>query len=131
MRGYMFRNRWFALLFVATTLAGVTKLIGTDKDQGSLQQAAGQIAVQKAQAERMTTDTQTSSNDSISAGEPPLADDEELIDDATGEDPTPVDEFAASNPTEPAVPVDEVTIISRDVPGQSQPAATPAQVPVQ
>ena len=40
MRGYMFRNRWFALLFVCLTLAGVTKLVGTDRESGAIQEAA-------------------------------------------------------------------------------------------
>ena len=106
MRGYMFRNRWFALLFVAVTLAGVTRLVGTEKDRGAIDAAANEIVEQKAQADQFAGD--------MAAAEVPQDDfsveftsDEELIDAAVGEDPTPVDEFAqqqaAENPPEPEV----------------------------
>ena len=127
MRGYMFRNRWFALLFVCITLAGVTTLVGTDKKNGTIQQAAGQIAAQRAQADQMTTATQETPVEA-SADDVPYADDDELIDEASGEDPTPVDEFAANSSENADGPSDEVTIVSRDVPDQA-PVATPDQAP--
>jgi hypothetical protein len=131
MRGYMFRNRWFALLFVCLTLAGVTKLVGTDKEQGTLQQAAGQVVAQKAQAERLTTSTQDIPAEDGSAEEIPLASDEELIDEALGEDPTPPEALvAAANSSEPEEPADEIMLISRELPGQSPPAP-PASAPRQ
>ena len=129
MRGYMFRNRWFALLFVALTLAGVTTLVGTEKSHGALQDATDQIAQQKAQAEQLTSATQESSS-SDDADNVVMAADEDLIDPAQGEDPTPIDEFAAANPPDPAEMSNDVVIVSRDVPGQSQPQA-PAQAPPQ
>lgn len=121
MRGYMFRNRWFALLFVGITLAGVTRLVGTGEDHGAIQEAADQIAETRAQAEQMTTETAALAGEA-DAVETAFAEDEELIDQALGEDPTPIDEFAAANPAEPEVPTDEVIIVSRDVPGQPAPA---------
>lgn len=127
MRGYMFRNRWFALLFVAITLAGVTKLVGTDKEHGTLQQAAGQIAAQRTQAEQMTAAPQATPADSP-ADEVPYADDDELIDQAVGEDPTPVDDFAANGSEAADGPSDEVTIVSRDV-ADSPTSADPDQAP--
>ena len=129
MRGYMFRNRWFALLFVALTLAGVTTLVGTEKSHGALQDATDQIAQQKAQAEQLTSATQESSS-SDDADNVVMAADEELIDPAQGEDPTPIDEFAAANPPDPEDVSDDVVIVSRDVPGQAEPQA-PAQAPPQ
>jgi hypothetical protein len=129
MRGYMFRNRWFALLFVALTLAGVTTLVGTEKSHGALQDATDQIAQQKAQAEQLTSATQESSS-SDDADNVVMAADEDLIDPAQGEDPTPIDEFAAANPPDPEDVSDDVVIVSRDVPGQAEPQA-PAQAPPQ
>ena len=129
MRGYMFRNRWLALLFVALTLAGVTTLVGTEKSHGALQDATDQIAQQKAQAEQLTSATQESSS-SDDADNVVMAADEELIDPAQGEDPTPIDEFAAANPPDPEDVSDDVVIVSRDVPGQAEPQA-PAQAPPQ
>lgn len=117
MRGYMFRNRWFALLFVAITLAGVTKLVGTDKEQGAVQQAAVQLAAQRVQAEQLTAPAQEPSADAH-LDDVPYVDENELIDDAAGEDPTPVDEFAAANSDDAGEPSDEVTIVSRDLPDQ-------------
>ena len=115
MRGYMFRNRWFALLFVCITLAGVTKLVGTDKEQGTIQQAAGQIAAQRAQAEQTTTATQETPAEA-GADDVPYADDDELIDEAVGEDPTPIDDFAATSSEDADGSSDEVTVVSREVP---------------
>ncbi len=130
MRGYMFRNRWFALLFVGLTLAGVTTLVGTEKGHGALQDATDQIAQQKAQAEQMTTATQQTPSPDVSPDEVVMAADEDLIDPAQGEDPTPPDEFAAANPPDPEDIADEVVIVSRDVPGQGQPQALAQQVQV-
>jgi hypothetical protein len=127
MRGYMFRNRWFALLFVCITLAGVTKLVGTDKEHGAIQQTADQFAAQRAQAAQMTTAPQETPADT-SADDVPYADDDELIDLAVGEDPTPVDEFAANSSENADGPSDEVTIVSRDVPDET-PDATPDPAP--
>lgn len=129
MRGYMFRNRWFALLFVALTLAGVTTLVGTEKSHGALQDATDQIAQQKAQAEQLTSASQESSS-SDDADNVVMAADEDLIDPAQGEDPTPIDEFAAANPPDPEDVSGDVVIVSRDVPGQAEPQA-PAQAPPQ
>lgn len=120
----MFRNRWAALLFVAVTLAGVTKLVGTSEDGGAIQHAAEEIAHQKEQAERLTDDM--SSPSSISAAQPsaPMLADEDLIDPAVGEDPTPIDEFAAANPENAVLADDQqVVIVSRDVAGASQETA--------
>ena len=126
MRGYMFRNRWFALLFVALTLAGVTTLVGTEKSHGALQDATDQIAQQKAQAEQLTSATQESSS-SDDADNVVMAADEELIDPAQGEDPTPIDEFAAANAPDPEDVSDDVVIVSRDVPGRAEPQAPQQQ----
>ena len=125
MRGYMFRNRWFALLFVALTLAGVTTLVGTEQGHGAIQDATDQIAQQKAQAEQLTSATQDApSLADDTADSVVMAADEDLIDPAEGEDPTPIDEFAAANPPDPEVVSDDVVIVSRDLPGQAQPQAS-------
>jgi hypothetical protein len=125
----MFRNRWGALLFVALTLAGVTTLIGTEGGEGAIKHAADQIAQQKAEAERLTTATQESPKAVASPAEAVvLSADEELIDPATGEDPTPIDEFATTDPADPNAAIsDDVVIVSRDVggPAESQPATEP------
>lgn len=90
----MFRNRWAALLFVAMTLAGVTKLVGTESDRGSLDEATRQIAQQREIAEQMTTDTVTAPDVEVIEA---LPSDEDLIDPATGYDPTPPDPFATES----------------------------------
>lgn len=127
MRDYMFRNRWGALLFVGLTLAGVTALVGTEKDSGALQQAALEIERQRSEAEKFTEDPPTRRTPDAADVEANFISDEELIDPATGEDPTPVD------PTAPVlsedgetIPVDEVIIVSREVAGEG---SAPAHVP--
>lgn len=114
MRGYMFRNRWLALLFVGLTLAAVTRLVGSGDGGGALEGAARELVAQKNSAEQF-----------VSADPPPASEagpvaieftpDEELIDPAAGEDPTPPDEFAQIAADPAAVPHDEIIIVSREV----------------
>ena len=127
MRDYMFRNRWGALLFVGLTLAGVTTLVGTDKNSGALQQAALEIERQQAQAEKFAKDPGAEQTPDDEDPEANLISDEELIDPATGEDPTPVDPTAPVLSEEgETIPVDEVIVVSREVAGQGP---APIEVP--
>lgn len=87
MRGYMFRNRWGALLFVGLVLASVTRLVGTGNGDGALDAAREQIVEQGPPVEALVAE-------SVPPGEPlptEFTPDEELIDPGTGEDPTPID----------------------------------------
>ena len=121
----MFRNRWGAMLFVAVTLAGVTKLVGTEKGDGAIQQATDDIARQRAEAQRLTGDaSQPVTREPAATVE--LTPDEELIDPAVGIDPTPIDEFAAANPDQEEEIVDQVVIVSRGEGGVSVPAGDAA-----
>jgi hypothetical protein len=128
MRGYMFRNRWGAVLFVALTLAGVTTLIGSEDEEGAIRQATDRIAQQRAEADRLTTDTQEPPPAAPTPAETVvLSADEELIDPAIGEDPTPIDEF---NPTDPDAEIsDEVVIVSRDASDQPGQAPSNGAIP--
>ena len=111
MRGYMFRNRWFALLFVAFVLAGVTRLVGTGNGDGAIDLARKQIADQKVEAERLTTETTPAPTEANVQFTP----DEELIDQALGEDPTPIDQFQsdeAADTGEEEVPHDTAILVS-------------------
>lgn len=118
MRGYMFRNRWFALLFVGLILAAVTRIVGTGKGDGAIDDATRQIVVQQNRAERMTSETVPGVvSEDVQIEFTP---DEELIDPATGEDPTPVDAFAT--PGEPAAePETQVIIVSDETAAPAQP----------
>ncbi|MGX7951459.1 hypothetical protein ACWPM1_02730 [Tsuneonella sp. HG249] len=111
MRGYMFRNRWFALLFVALVLAGVTRLVGTGNGDGALDIAKQQIAEQKVQAERLTTESKLAAPEAKVLFTP----DDELIDPAVGEDPTPVDQLLSDgteDTEDDEVPHDTVILVS-------------------
>ncbi len=117
MRGYMFRNRWWALVFVGLVLAGVTRIVGTGEGDGALDEAAQQIAKQRDIAEQFTSDTApTESIDDVAIE---FTSDEELIDAAVGDDPTPPDDVV-EEPDPEVVPSDEVVIVSQDVAGQDQ-----------
>lgn len=123
MRGYMFRNRWGALLFVGMTLAGVATLVGTGRKEGAIQQAAEQIARQRAQADRLTTSARQSAPRSPAqeATTVVLIPDEELIDSTEGVDPSPADDFGTPPDDDLAlVPQEEVIIVSRDATGPEQ-----------
>lgn len=113
MRGYMFRNKWLALLFVAMTLAGVTKLVGTEEKGGTLQETAGTIADQRDQFDRFGGDTASEAP----APEYVAPSDEDLIDPATGIDPLPSMTFSpeegSPDPPEEVAPPDEVVTVSQ------------------
>ena len=89
MRGYMFRNRLGALFFVGATLVGVAQLVGTGKGDGAIEQARQQIAARPANAPDFAIGggqgVQTQARLEFTP-------DDELIDLAAGEDPTPVDQ---------------------------------------
>ena len=124
MRGYMFRNRWFALLFVAIVLAGVTRLVGTGNGDGAIDFAKQRLAEQKVEAERLTTDSKPTAPEAKMLFTP----DEELIDQALGEDPTPIDQFQseeAEGTEEEEVPHDTVILVS---PESVQPTAQPQAI---
>lgn len=91
MRGYMFRSKWGALLFVAITLASVTKLVGTKSEEGSLQQATAEITHQRAAAEAIPERSPANQPSEASAVVYAPVTDADLIDPATGFDPSPVD----------------------------------------
>lgn len=119
MRGYMFRNRWLAMLFVGMILAGVTRLVGTETDKGAIDAAATEIVKQKAQADQFAADMSEAETpaDDISVE---FTSDEELIDAAVGEDPTPVDEFAEQQAAENP-PASEVALVNPVTAEQSAP----------
>ncbi len=113
MRGYMFRNRWLALLFVSMVLAGVTRIVGTEEDDGAIVEAGHRLAEQRAQAEKMTRETAPQAEESNV--QYVFTPDDELVDATIGDDPTPVDEFAAAQLKPEEVVADgQVVIVNRD-----------------
>lgn len=118
MRGYMFRNRWFAVIFVAMVLAGVTKFIGTGNNDGAIDAAREQLAQQRAIAEEFTSANQSAApaEDDVTVE---FSSDEELIDPAVGDDPTPADDFVTAEEEE-AIPAEEIVIVSQDLPEQQE-----------
>lgn len=117
MRGYMFRNRWGALLFVGLVLAAVTQLVGTGKGDGALAKATQDLVRQRAATASLTDRVNASAG---RAAKVQFASDEELIDPAQGEDPTPIDQREKPAGDADEVPHDTVILI-RD------PAARPEQ----
>ena len=106
MRGYMFRNRWLAMLFVALVLAGVTRVVGTGKGDGIIDEATEQLAAQRERAEALSDEIEAEAPERAETEDDAaelLASDEDLIDPAIGEDPTPPDEFAGDKGVDSAV----------------------------
>lgn len=118
MRGYMFRNRWGAMLFVAMTLAGVTTLVGTEDSKGSLEEASAQIAAQR---EQVAAFSNSEPNRTEIDGPVMSMSDEELIDPASGFDPSPTDDFQDPFASPEVAPSDEVVIVDGDDPGTAGP----------
>ncbi|MFA9200954.1 MAG: hypothetical protein ACEQR8_07155 [Cypionkella sp.] len=114
MRGTMFRNRWFALLFVALVLSGVARIVGTGNGDSAIDLAKRQIAEQRRQAsaESLSSSETPAGRSTLMAFTP----DEELIDPAMGFDPSPAAEGApASEDEEP--PHDTLVVIRHGGPG--------------
>lgn len=107
MRGPLFQNRVAAIAIVVLTLAGVASLVGTEDNEGALASATQALAEKAAASagpsDRYTAAPAAESPQPAAASPPPLssyptefADDESLIDDAQGFDPSPfVDDPAA------------------------------------
>ncbi len=121
----MFRNRWFALLFVGLTLAGVTRLIGTQDDGGALDDATKELIAQKQAADAFVQDQPSqATGDDVTVEFTP---DEELIDPAEGDDPTPADQTAPPIEDPAEVPHDEVIIVSQDTVAPVEQSPPPTQ----
>lgn len=80
MRGYMFMNRWGALIFVCLAAFGAVSLIGGEDDPGVLLYAAGEL-------------TQTRDKFKSDAATLALPDDRPVLDAATGGEFTPDEEL--------------------------------------
>jgi len=88
MRDYMFRSRWGALIFVGLTAAGAASLVGTGKGDGTIDNAKRQLIEQRAAAQGFTV----GGPGGLSETPVEFTPDEELIDPAVGDDPTPPDQ---------------------------------------
>lgn len=120
MYSLLFKNRVAALGFVLLTAAGAVSLVGTEEEGGLIEQTKEQFGVQKQDFADRVKDMQTSARPasprpaSASLSMPvELADDEHLIDQAEGYDPTPDD---AQEPGA-AVELDEKIIILENAEG--------------
>ncbi len=94
----LFQNPKKALLFAGATLLSVAMLVGSEDDEGALVQAAATLKEPGGRAGgELPPDFGASPNrlDALAPDEPAdvsMADDEALIDDTAGFDPTPPDE---------------------------------------
>ncbi len=119
MLGQVFRSRWGALIIVMIFAASAAALIGTEGNSGALLNAADGIARQQAEMDEQIR---------LAGGKPDaeprhervmmdFTPEDELVDDAQGIDPTPVEE----EPIEPDVIAqddDVVIVLSDDDTGQ-------------
>ena len=96
MRGYMFKNRWLAIVFVAMTVIGALNLVGGE--DGVLVQASGDLESRRAASDASrfapqpgyVPDPQQQQESAIFEEDGyDFSDDEELVDDAMGFDPSP------------------------------------------
>lgn len=108
MRGYMFRNRWLALLFVGLVLAGTTRIVGTGEGDGALAEATQDLAEERTQLEAVSSERESGSPDDEVVIE--FTPDEELIDPAVGDDPTPAADYSEAEAFDPEV-VTEVEVV--------------------
>lgn len=102
MYRYLFANRWIALLFVVATAAGAVTLVGSEGEDGVIDQATQQITQQRSDFEEVKRDLAEPDKPGL-PGDPAGRDEQErkgffadtdLLDDAegldvAGFDPTP------------------------------------------
>lgn len=102
MYKFLFKNRLAAVGFVVLTTISAASLVGTEEKAGLIEKTAQEIEQQKAEFEAEMGQMQIPKNTAPppSPAEPSIArepveftDDEELIDQTEGFDPTPVDSF--------------------------------------
>jgi hypothetical protein len=84
MHRILFKNRFYALVFVAITLFSVRILVGTDNERGALEKATEQFTADKPVAAATPERARPASQPVATI----FASDEELIDDAEGLDPS-------------------------------------------
>lgn len=101
----LFRNRWIALAFVAFTLISVYTLVGSEDDSSLLGSMSGET--EEAQQQLATVEAPPQPDIPVDPGFEEFPDDvlsdEELIDPATGIDPTPSDggdDYADDTPSQ-------------------------------
>ena len=89
----LFRSRWAALLFVAITIASAAVFVGGQKSESSIKAIAADMRDQnQAKMPFPSEDVEEMAHESeLIHG---FASDEDLVDQATGDDPTPEDEPA-------------------------------------
>ena len=121
MYSFLFRNRMGAIGFVVLTLVGAASLVGTEETEGVIAKTSAQIDQQRADFEEATATLSGSSNgpkpftQEIPA-EITFTADEDLIDSATGYDPTPEINFEE----EAIAESEEVVIILNDGPEEAE-----------
>ncbi|MGD9471737.1 MAG: hypothetical protein AB7G24_09295 [Novosphingobium sp.] len=89
----LFRSRWAALLFVAITIASAAAFVGSSEGESAATELATNM---RAQAQAKLPFAAEDVNEAARQSEliHGFASEEELVDDATGLDPTPEDELA-------------------------------------
>mgnify|MGYP001040076445 CR=1 FL=1 len=88
MYQFLFKSRWIALGFVALTLLSVYLLVGGRED-GVLSQAADHLASQQGANAGRIAELEAPPESGDDDSDAVYMDDEELIDEADGFDPTP------------------------------------------
>ncbi|MXO75639.1 hypothetical protein GRI40_10465 [Altererythrobacter aerius] len=106
MRAKRILNLWFALAFVAITLLIAAVLVGTADNRGLLSEtAAGPDRPEAASKDAPPSSSEGTIRDTASPEVFPVSD-EELIDPATGIEPTPIDPEPAGIEPAPMLPED-------------------------
>ena len=113
MYRWVFKNKWVAVAFVILTLASVQSLVGKNgKDGSMISRTKGQLIAQRKQMQHQIDEMSPDQTAQDAASGPPsdvetgFADDDDLVDDAKGFDPTPETE----EPLDPSPGVDPTPI---------------------
>ena len=109
MYQWLFRNKWVAVAFVILTLASVQALVGRDGEDSVISRTKGELIERRQQMQQQMDELSAEPANQAAIPGPPtaidtgFAEDDDLIDDAEGFDPSPDIE----EPDDPSADLDE------------------------
>lgn len=112
----LFINRWIALAFVFLTVFSTIAIVGTEEKDGAIDRATKDLNEQRETFAKKAASFSQSEASDTDPGPTAFASDEDLIDDATGYDPTP-DDGSGRGAADSGGPPDDVQLVD---PGTSE-----------
>jgi hypothetical protein len=123
MYEFLFRNKWVALAAAVLLLAGISALVGREGDDGLLARTQRDLAARHHEAPDEAGEIARSQSEAYTPPPPAetsqeFVDDEELVDNADGYDPSPPDDQQADDAGSSGDDEDQGDIVPGDDAGE-------------